>query len=249
MNNITVSGSNIFLRERLASALAKESAEAETLIFCGREAELENVLRECSGRLIFLADAAESFSGRRALLEERYDEYETRFMLAEEQTVRGISEKGISEEFQPVRLPDNVILNRCCEIGGTGKSRAWLSAHVNGTDCLRYVSFGGSGKQVFDLLHVGDLVSLVREQIHAFRPGLYHVSGGVRASVSLLELTAVCESATGNIVKITNDESRREIPVFSLDISRLTEYFIWRPEYGVEEIVRDMLVRQVTDVS
>ena len=80
------------------------------------------------------------------------------------------------------------------------------------------------------------------EQLHAFQPGLYHVSGGLRASVSLLELTAVCECATGNILKITNDESRKEIPVFSLDISRLTEYFIWRPEYGVEEIIRDMMV-------
>ena len=240
--NITFSGTNTFLRERLVQALADESAETETMICCGRETELEDVPRNCPGRLIFLADAAESFCGRKSLLDEKYDEYETRFMLAAEQSVRGISEKGISEEFQPVNLPGNVILNRCCEIGGTGKNRVWLSAHINGTNSLRYVSFGGSGKQVLDLLHIGDLVSLIREQLHAFRPGLYHVSGGLRASVSLLELTAVCECATGNILKITNDESRREIPVFSLDISRLTEYFIWRPKYGVEEIIRDMMV-------
>ena len=240
--NITFSGTNTFLKECLVQALADESAETETMVFCGRETELGEALRNCSGRLIFLADAGESFSERKSLLNERYDEYETRFMLSAEQSVHGISEKGISEEFQPMNLPDNVILNRCCEIGGTGKSRAWLSAHINGTNSLRYVSFGGSGKQVFDLLHVGDLVSLIREQLHAFQPGLYHVSGGLRASVSLLELTAVCECATGNILKITNDESRKEIPVFSLDISRLTEYFIWRPEYGVEEIIRDMMV-------
>lgn len=240
--NITFSGTNTFLKECLVQALADESAETETMVFCGRETELGEALRNCSGRLIFLADAGESFSERKSLLNERYDEYETRFMLSAEQSVHGISEKGISEEFQPMNLPDNVILNRCCEIGGTGKSRAWLSAHIHGTNSLRYVSFGGSGKQVFDLLHVGDLVSLIREQLHTFQPGLYHVSGGLRASVSLLELTAVCECATGNILKITNDESRKEIPVFSLDISRLTEYFIWRPEYGVEEIIRDMMV-------
>lgn len=95
--NITFSGTNTFLKECLVQALADESAETETMVFCGRETELGEALRNCSGRLIFLADAGESFSERKSLLNERYDEYETRFMLSAEQSVHGISEKGISE--------------------------------------------------------------------------------------------------------------------------------------------------------
>ena len=240
MRNITVAGSDTFLVRRLGAALAGVSAGSETLVFCGTESELETTAADFHGRIVFLADAARSLD-RKKLLTENYDEYETRFLLSETQLLPGVSPKGISERFQERSVPDNVILDRCCEIGGTGRSLAWLSAHLHGTNTLRYVSFGGSGKQVFDLVHIADLAALVAEQIKAFRPGLYHVSGGPRASVSLLELTAVCECASGNVLRITDDESRREIPVFSLDTGRLTEYFNWRPVRGVEEIIRDML--------
>ena len=247
MRNVTVTGTDSFLVRRLSAALADMSAETETLVFCGAETELGTVAADFPGRIVFLADAARSLD-RKRLLGENYDEYETRFMLSEAQPLPGVSSKGISERFQERNVPDNVILDRCCEIGGTGTSLAWLSAHLHGTNTLRYVSFGGSGKQVFDLLHAADLAALVAEQIRSFRPGLYHVSGGPRASVSLLELTAVCECATGHVLRITDDESRREIPVFSLDTGRLEKYFTWRPERGVEEIIRDMLKEGVPDL-
>ena len=196
MRNITVAGSDTFLVRRLGAALAGVSADSETLVFCGAESELESTAADFHGRIVFLADAARSLD-RKKLLAENYDEYETRFLLSETQLLPGVSPKGISECFQERSVPDNVILDRCCEIGGTGTTLAWLSAHLHGTNTLRYVSFGGSGKQVFDLVHIADLAALVAEQIEVFRPGLYHVSGGPRASVSLLELTAVCECASG----------------------------------------------------
>ena len=247
MRNVTIAGTDCFVVRRLREALADMSAETETLIYGGAETELETAAADFPGRIVFLADAAHSLD-RKRLLGENYDEYETRFMLSEAQSLPGVSPKGISERFQDRDVPDDVILDRCCEIGGTGRSLAWLSAHLYGTNTLRYVSFGGSGKQVFDLLHAADLAALVAEQIRSFRPGVYHVSGGPRASVSLLELTAVCECATGHVLRITDDESRREIPVFSLDTGRLEKYFTWRPERGVEEIVRDMLKEGVPEL-
>ena len=93
---------------------------------------------------------------------------------------------------------------------------------------------------MFDLLHIDDLAELVKKELHGFQPGAYHISGGMRTSVSLLELTAICECATGHTVRITNDESRTDVPVLSLDTAKVRNTFGWIPRHGVEDIIREM---------
>ncbi len=233
---IRTAGTNPLLQNRLSGLLKEENVPEEILLYCGSETELEEVVSSFSGNIIFLSDARNSLDLKR-LKQECYEEYETRFRLTERQELPGVSGKGIDESFQPAVLPDRVILNRCAETGG--RAAEWLEGHRNGTKSLRYVSFGGSGKQVFDLLDCRDLAALLRKQCSAFRPGLYHVSGGLPASVSLLELTAICECATGRILKITDDESRSDVPVFLLNSGRAEQTFDWKPEYGAEEIIRE----------
>ena len=234
---IMFAGGNENLRAALESALSGENADLT--VWCGKESELPEALEHSrGGHLIFLADT--SALDRAKLADEKYEEYETRFVLSEEQALAGITKAGIAEDFQPVRLPDNVILNRCAEIGGTGRVRQWFEAHLHKKEGLRYTSFGGSGKQVFELLHPADLAGLIRCQIRHFQSGLYHVSGGKPASVSLLELTTICECATGHTVRITNDESRTDVPVLSLDTAKAQNTFGWFPRCGVEDIIREM---------
>ena len=60
------------------------------------------------------------------------------------------------------------VVNRCGVIAGPwqmgkvdqGVFTYWALAHHFGRD-LRYIGYGGTGKQVRDLLHVDDLVELV----------------------------------------------------------------------------------------
>ena len=122
------------------------------------------------------------------------EETETRFELAAEQAVRGVSPKGISEDFplegartlygatklaaemlieeyrEGLGVP--AVIDRCGVIAGPwqmgkvdqGVFTHWMLAH-HFRNPLSYIGFGGHGKQVRDLLHVEDLVDLVERQL------------------------------------------------------------------------------------
>jgi CDP-paratose 2-epimerase len=122
------------------------------------------------------------------------EEAETRFELAAAQKVRGVSPKGISEEFPlegartlygATKLAAEVlieeyreglgvpaVIDRCGVIAGPwqmgkvdqGVFTHWMLAH-HFRNPLSYIGFGGHGKQVRDLLHVEDLVDLVERQL------------------------------------------------------------------------------------
>jgi CDP-paratose 2-epimerase len=130
-------------------------------------------------------------------VELRLDEAETRFEIAAEQAVPGVSPAGISEEFPSgpgqrslygaTKLAAELILgeyraglgvpavvNRCGVIAGPwqmGKVDQGVFAHWILSHHyglpLTYIGFGGKGKQVRDLLHVEDLVDLVERQLLA----------------------------------------------------------------------------------
>jgi CDP-paratose 2-epimerase len=124
-------------------------------------------------------------------------ELESRFAIGPNQTIPGISELGISEDFplkghrslygatklaselliEEYRAAYNVpaIINRCGLITGAwqmgkvdqGVCGLWVAAHYF-QKSLNYIGFGGNGKQVRDLLHVEDLLRLIDYQLENF---------------------------------------------------------------------------------
>ena len=155
------------------------------------------------------------------------EEAETRFEIAAEQAVPGVSPAGISEHF-PLEgartlygatklaaellieeyragLGVPAVIDRCGVIAGPwqmgkvdqGVFTHWMLAHHFGNP-LSYIGFGGSGKQVRDLLHVEDLVDLVERQLldqEAWDGRTVNVGGGRECSLSLRETTAICQRA------------------------------------------------------
>jgi CDP-paratose 2-epimerase len=129
-----------------------------------------------------------------ALAAVRYEVGATRFELAEQQEVAGVSTSGISEAFSltgartlygttklaaelvvaeyAAAFGVQTVVNRCGVVAGPwqmgrvdqGVFTYWLLAHHLGRP-LRYLGFDGSGKQVRDLLHVDDLIDLLDEQL------------------------------------------------------------------------------------
>jgi CDP-paratose 2-epimerase len=121
-------------------------------------------------------------------------EGETRFALAPEQTVPGVSAQGIDEAFPlegsrslygATKLCSELliqeygamyglrfIINRCAVIAGPwqmgkldqGVFALWVAMHYFGCE-LSYIGWGGQGKQVRDLLHVDDLADLIDAQM------------------------------------------------------------------------------------
>ena len=117
----------------------------------------------------------------------------------------------------------HTVVNRCGVLSGPwqmgkvdqGFFVLWAARHLYGGR-LAYSGFGAEGLQVRDVLHVEDLVELVRRQMAdmARHSGaLYNVGGGRQNSVSLAELTAMCRSRAGATIPIDADHATRDADV------------------------------------
>jgi CDP-paratose 2-epimerase len=208
-------------------------------------------------------------------LELKVAEAETRFELAADQPVAGASERGISESF-PLIGPRTMygatklsaelliaeyadafglraVIDRCGVLAGPwqmgrvdqGVFSWWLLCHHFGRP-LSYIGFGGSGKQVRDLLHIDDLVDLVSEQLsnHDRWSGVTaNVGGGREHSLSLLETTELCRELTGREVPIDAEPESRpgDVPIYLSDCSRLFSLSSWRPRRSPRDTLADLL--------
>ncbi len=199
----------------------------------------------------------------------------TRFELAESQPVGGASPAGISEDFPMAGARTlygatklsaehlieeyadafglRAVTNRCGVIAGPwqmgkvdqGVFSWWLLSHLFGRP-LTYIGYGGSGKQVRDLLHVDDLIDLVDEQLgdpERWSGVVANVGGGRECSLSLLETTALCRELTGNEVAIGTEAETRpgDVPVYLSDCGRLHSLTSWRPRRGARDVLADLL--------
>jgi CDP-paratose 2-epimerase len=144
------------------------------------------------------------------------------------------------------------IVNRCGVLTGAwqmgkvdqGVVVLWMAKHFWKKE-LGYFGFGGEGKQVRDMLHVHDLyclleIQLANPSVYAGKP--WNVGGGEKVSVSLQELTNICEKITGNTIPIKSVKENRvaDIPWYITDASEVKKVSGWEPKYSVEMIMQDV---------
>jgi CDP-paratose 2-epimerase len=159
--------------------------------------------------------------------------------------------EGLIEEYR-AGFGLRAAINRCGVIAGPwqmgkvdqGVVSLWVLRHYFGKP-LSYIGYGGTGKQVRDVLHVDDLCELVEEQLTDFPAWdgwLGNVGGGLEISASLQELTTVCRKITGREVPIAAEPKNRpaDLRIFLADCSKLFSRTNWRPKRGVEKIVADV---------
>ena len=210
----------------------------------------------------------------RAFEEVSLHETATRFAVAADQSLPGISAAGGAETFPltgartldgATKLASELlveeyaethgiptVVNRCGVIAGPwqmgkvdqGVFTFWMLSHLFGRD-LSYIGFGGTGKQVRDLLHIDDLVELLDDQL--VRPDhwagrTFNVGGGREVSLSLLELTALCHELTGRDLTIGSDPATRpgDVPVYLSDCTTLFAHTDWRPQRSAQDVLRDI---------
>jgi CDP-paratose 2-epimerase len=209
-----------------------------------------------------------------ALREVALEEAETRFEIAGDQRTPGASSAGISEDFPldgartlygTTKLAAELliaeyadafglaaIVDRCGVIAGPwqmgrvdqGVFTYWMLEHYFGRP-LSYIGFGGTGKQVRDLLHVDDLTELVDEQladIDGWAGATVNVGGGPGCSLSLVETTELCRELTGNEIPIGAEPETRpgDVPVYISDCGRLAARTDWRPRRDARRILGDI---------
>jgi CDP-paratose 2-epimerase len=203
----------------------------------------------------------------------RLEEHDSRYELSADQDVLGVSGAGISEAaplagartlYGTTKLAAELlieeyratyglraVIDRCGVVAGPwqmgrvdqGVFTYWVLAH-HFRRPLSYIGFGGSGKQVRDLLHVDDLADLIAEQLASIDTwdGLtLNVGGGRECSLSLRETTAICADLTGNSleVRVSGETRPGDVPIYLSDCSKLFGVTNWRPKSGAREVLTD----------
>ncbi len=144
------------------------------------------------------------------------------------------------------------IINRCGVIAGPwqfgkidqGVFSLWVIAHYFNR-YLKYIGFGGNGKQVRDLLHIDDLFELIEVQTLNMENGngkIYNVGGGVNMNLSLCETTGLCEEITGKKINIDSDLNDRsaDIIIYISDNCKVIEDFSWCPKRKPKKTLEDI---------
>ncbi|MES2431651.1 MAG: NAD-dependent epimerase/dehydratase family protein [Bacteroidota bacterium] len=144
------------------------------------------------------------------------------------------------------------VVNRCGVITGPwqmgkvdqGVIVLWMARHFWKKN-LTYNGYGGMGKQVRDILHIHDLFRLIDWQINHFEEmntKTFNVGGGLNSSVSLLELTEICERITGNKIEIAPvpENRRADVRIYITDNSEITKVSGWSPLYTPEKILTEI---------
>jgi CDP-paratose 2-epimerase len=207
---------------------------------------------------------------RSLALEERGE----RFELLEEQPFSGASAQGVAEDFPiggartlygTTKLAAELLIaelgearglravvDRCGVIAGPwqmgkvdqGVFTHWMLSHVFGWP-LSYIGYGGTGRQVRDLLHVDDLVDLVEDQL--LRPETWdgatvNVGGGREVSLSLAETTTLCREISGREIEIRSESDERpgDVPLYVSDCARAEALGGWIPQLGPRRILEDV---------
>lgn len=198
----------------------------------------------------------------------------TRFAFTDNQSEPGLSKNGISENlslegarsfYGTTKLASELFIQEYGafyglksavtrfgviagprQMGKTdqGVVTLWMAKHF-WKQSLKYIGYGGLGKQVRDLLHIDDLIDLVDMQIHhtdRFNGKIYNAGGGLETSASLLEMTGICEKISGNKIQIDSELTNRpaDLRLFVTDNTKISNEIGWKPKKNVENIFSDI---------
>jgi CDP-paratose 2-epimerase len=143
------------------------------------------------------------------------------------------------------------LINRCGILAGPwqmgkvdqGVVTLWVARHYFQKP-LQYIGYGGTGKQVRDLLHIADLFDLVTAQMASLAQWdgrVYNVGGGNDVSLSLCELTRLCQAVTGRRPPIepVPETSAVDLRLYVTDARAVQRDFAWRPRRSAEQIIHD----------
>lgn len=204
----------------------------------------------------------------------KYSEEKTRFSWLDDQQLPGVSSQGIKETFplagsrsfygatklaselliQEYQALSGVktVINRCGVITGPwqmgkvdqGVVVLWMARHIFKGQ-LGYFGYGGTGKQVRDILNIDDLFRLIDWQVHHIdkvNGEIFNVGGGLQSSVSLQELTNICKEVTGNKIQIDSRPENRvaDIRVYLTDNTYVTKATGWQPIYTPEQTLSEI---------
>jgi CDP-paratose 2-epimerase len=157
----------------------------------------------------------------------------------------GCSKGGADQyvrDFSRVYELPSVVFRMSCIAGprqfGT-EDQGWVAHFVYSALQRQPIVIYGDGRQVRDVLCIYDLLRAFEgARLHRKVTGgqIYNVGGGMRSTVSLLELIDLIGELTGYRLEYVLDECRvGDQPVYVTNYAKLTRDTGWKPEIGVRQ--------------
>jgi len=159
---------------------------------------------------------------------------------------KGAADQYVRDYSRIFGMP-TVVFRMSCVAGPHqcgNEDQGWVAHFLYSAMHGRPVTIYGDGRQVRDVLYVGDLVTAfdkVRSQLERTAGQVYNVGGGLSNSVSLLEITDDIERVAGARLGYEMEAARLGDQLYYVsDHSKLTRDTGWRPKVSLQSALQKM---------
>ena len=163
---------------------------------------------------------------------------------------KGAADQYVRDYARIYGLP-TVVFRMSCIYGPRqfgNEDQGWVAHFLISGLMGRPLTVYGNGKQVRDILYVGDLLRAFRaavESIETIRGSIYNIGGGKNNTLSLLELLDLMRSRYNcRVSPLFADWRPGDQPIYVSDIRKAKRELEWEPAVGCSEGV-DMLHRWI----
>jgi len=240
-----------------AEAAVEESKKEIDKVFNTNLVGTFNILKKCAkdkSNFIFLSSSrVYSIKHLRKIKKNKFLVNE-KFDTSEPKSIYGYSKyssEHLIKEFSFL-YKIKYIINRLGVISGPwqfgkqdqGFVSLWVWKHMNRKK-LSYIGFGGKGSQIRDVVHIIDVCKLISKQIKKIN-SIYNLTlnagGGRKNTVSLKDLTKICQKITLNRIKIFSKKTTSEydIPYYVSNNAKVKKIYNWYPQKKILDIVKDV---------
>ena len=213
-----------------------------------------NILKKCAkdkSNIIFLS-SSRVYSIEQ--LKKKFFSIDENFNTSEPKSIYGYCKKSSEDLIKEFSFIYKIkyIINRFGVISGPwqfgkqdqGFVSLWVWKHINKKK-LNYIGFGGKGLQVRDVLHIKDacrLIALQIKKINKIYNLTINVGGGRKNSISLKELTKICQKITSNKINISSIKKTSIYDIFSYitNNKKVKKKYNWEPKINFLQIIKDV---------
>jgi CDP-paratose 2-epimerase len=159
---------------------------------------------------------------------------------------KGAADQYVLDYARVFSIPA-VVFRMSCIYGprqfGT-EDQGWVAHFLRSALAGTPITIYGTGRQVRDVLFVGDLVDALlaaEEHMPSIRGRAFNIGGGPRNAVSLLEVLDLIEQVVGPLPPTMFAETRvADQPYYVSDTSSFTAATGWRPRVSIEEGIQKL---------
>lgn len=123
------------------------------------------------------------------------------------------------------------------------EDQGWVAWFTMATLFDKEITIYGDGKQVRDILYVGDLMRLFERFLESpLNHGVWNTGGGIKNTISLLEMLEVLEKLAGKRPRVKYSAWRPgDQKVYISDIKKLSSELGWNPTVSIEDGLLQMI--------